>query len=506
MTEYHRALVVLLLVGLAVYRLADPLRTEQLPGAHGRRRALWFVLTFAAFAFGNFWYFSAVALAVVLYARRREENAAALFLAILFVVPPLEHEIPGLGLVNFLFGLSLPRLLVLTLLLPLFVQQLARPRARSTGWARTADFLFVAWLGIQLLLLAREPSLSSAMRSSFYLFVDLVVPYYVFSRGFADARKLQDAVGALVVAGLVLAAVGLVEASRHWLLYSALAQAWGSTEPLLYLSRSGMLRAMGSTGHAIALGLVLATCLLLYLPMHSRMRPGWRRTALLLLLAGGLFVPLSRGPWVGAAAGLLLYVALGPRPGRNLLVLGAGGLAALALLAVLPFGHVVLDLVPFFGTVEAGNVEYRQRLMENASILVWRHPLLGSPDYEQRLAEMGMVQGQGIVDVVNTYVQVALRSGLAGLALFGGVLAAALLAALRGRRLALRSGEPMAADLGRSLAAAQVAVIVTIGSVSSIVVIPWLYWCLAGMLVGYGRVVHAAAREARAAAGPLRFA
>src|SRR5213078_3480682 len=97
-------------------------------------------------------------------------------------------------------------------------------------------------------------------------------------------------------------------------------------------------------------------------------------------------------------------------------------------------------------------------------------------------ADLGMTQGQGIVDIVNSYVEVALRSGIVGLFFFGGFMAAVFLASLRARRQ-----EPE--DLGRALAAAQLSVLVTIGSVSSIVVIPWVYWCLAGLLVGYARLV-----------------
>ncbi|MET0544038.1 MAG: O-antigen ligase family protein [Variovorax sp.] len=506
MSEHHRALVVLLLIGLAVYRLAGCLQAEQLPRAHVLRRGLWFALTIAAFALGDFWMFVVLAVSLLLWGRGREQNVPALFLALLFVVPPAQHDIPGMGLVNFFFGLNWPRLLALVLLLPLLPRLFGERHGSSGTLPRLADRLFLGYLFVQILLLGREASVTSALRSVFYLFVDVALPYFVFSRAFDTIPKLRDTVAALVVAGLLLAAVGVFEAGRHWLLYGALTQAWGSVDQFMYLGRSGVLRAMGSTGHAIALGYVLAICLCLYLPMHARLRAGWQRRALLLLFAAGLFSPLSRGPWLGALAGVLLYLALGERPVRNLLSFAAAGLFGFAVLSLLPFGRFVLELVPFTGTVETGNIEYRQLLMRNAAGLIWRHPVLGSTDYVERLAAMGMVQGQGIVDIVNSYVEVTLRSGLVGLALFAGLMAAALFSALRARRLSLRAGQDEAADLGRSLAAAQLAVIVTIGSVSSILVIPWMYWCLAGMLVGYARVVQACVRESRSPAGELRFA
>ena len=60
--------------------------------------------------------------------------------------------------------------------------------------------------------------------------------------------------------------------------------------------------------------------------------------------------------------------------------------------------------------------------------------------------------------------------------------------------------------VGRALVAAQVTVMITIFSVSSIVVIPWVYWCLAGMLVGYARAVRSSVRNERGTRSTLQFA
>lgn len=504
MSEHHRALVVVVFVGLIVSLLANRLRGEELPGAHTLRRNLWFALTVTAFALGNFWYFSIVAAAVLLWAGGRERNVPALFLALLFVVPPTEQEIPGMGFINLLFSLSYPRLLVLTLLLPAFVRLVQKPRRPAQGLARLADLLFAGYLLVQLLLLGREPSITAALRGGFYLAVDLFLPYYVFSRALDDVAKVRDAVAALVIAGMLLAGLGMFEAARNWLLYYALVDSWGAPDGLAYLDRGGVLRAMGSAGHAIALGYVMAICLLLYLPMRARLRGRWQAPALLLLLLGGLLAPLSRGPWLGAAAGLLLYILLGPRAVRNVLLLGVAGLCGLAVLPFVPGGHFLLGLIPFFGNVETGNIEYRQRLMESASELIWANPILGSVDYVERLAAMGMVQGQGIVDIVNAYVQVALRSGLVGLSLFGGFMLAVFFSVLRARKAARRALQPETAELGRSLVSAQLVVIVTIASVSSIFVIPWIYWCLAGTMVAYARLAQEAVRQPQHAAKELR--
>lgn len=506
MSETHRAIVVLVFLGLAAWWLARPLGAEQMPGVHGLRRGLWFALSITAFVVGDFWVFSTVALLVLIWARPRDASVPGLFLALLFVVPPSRLDIPGFGLINFFFSLSFPRLLSLVLLLPLFFLLVRQPRMPQRGWPRLADLLFAGYVAVELMLLSRETSVTSAARGAFYVFIDLVLPYYVFSRAFADVARIRDAMASLVIAGLVLSLVGLFEAGRYWLLYAGLVQGWGSPEELLYLERSGFLRAMGSTGHAIALGYLLSVCLLLFLPLRERLRPGWQRNAMLLLLCGGLFSALSRGPWVSTAIGLLIYVALGPKPVRNVVLFSGAGLGAAVVASLLPFGGFIINLLPFVGTVETSNIDYRQKLVENSWKLIWESPVFGSTDYIERLAAMGMVQGQGIVDIVNSYLQVALASGFVGLFFFAGVLLAALFSAMGARRQALRARQDEAAAVGRALVAAQVTVMITIFSVSSIVVIPWVYWCLAGMLVGYARMVQASARAERSTRSTLRFA
>jgi hypothetical protein len=199
-------------IGSAAWWLARPLAAEQLPGSHPLRRGMWFALTVIAFGLGDFWVFSMLAAGLLLWARTRDPSVPGLFLALLFVVPPSSLDIPGFGLINFLFALNLPRLLSLVLLLPLFLQLVRQPRTARDGLSRWPDRLFAGYLVVEAVLLVREETVTSAFRSAFYLFIDLFLPYYVFSRVFTDLVRIRDALVSLVIAGLVLAAVGLFEA------------------------------------------------------------------------------------------------------------------------------------------------------------------------------------------------------------------------------------------------------------------------------------------------------
>jgi O-antigen ligase len=127
-------------------------------------------------------------------------------------------------------------------------------------------------------------------------------------------------------------------------------------------------------------------------------------------------------------------------------------------------------------------------LLENSLLVISQRPWFGGGNYYNELASMGMVQGEGIVDLVNTYLCIALSQGCVGLLLFVGVFAAA--SARLFRTWNCDELPPDAHLLGRSLISAVVAMLVTIATVSPILCIPTLYWTLAGLCVGCARFLR----------------
>jgi O-antigen ligase len=190
------------------------------------------------------------------------------------------------------------------------------------------------------------------------------------------------------------------------------------------------------------------------------------------------------------------YLAIGPHAIRRLGMLALASIASLPLLAIAPGGQKVLDLLPFIGNVEKENIDYRQRLLDTSYAVIMRQPWFGSPDYRETPEMQTLLQGEGtVIDVVNTFVGVTLESGFVGLALFVGFFVSVLLGIYK----AMRSVPDKDKDvhwLGRSLFATLVAILVIIFTVSSITVIPIIYWSVAGLGVAYARMVHAQARSA----------
>jgi len=492
MPENLRALAVILMLACAVFAAARPLACAEAMTEEdfARRRNLWFALTLVAFLAHNFWLFIAFAALLLIFALPAEPNKLALYFFVLFAVPAIDVEIPGFGLVEHFFAIDYLRLLALAILLPAWLALRIRPEAERFG-RTSADKLLLAYLVLQFFLQLPNASLTETLRKGvFYAFVDVFLPYYVASRAARDLAALRDALMAFALGALVTAAIAVFEFARHWLLYAPLEEAldvnWGL---LNYLERGdGLLRAQASTGQPIVLGYVLALALCFALCLRRSMPPARWRDAGLVLLAAGLIAAMSRGPWIGAAAMLLAFVATGPRALARLAKLGIGGLCALPFLLVSSAGQALVDYLPFVGTVEAHNVLYRERLLEISLGVVLDHPFFGAWDFLQLPVMQQLRQGQGIIDIVNTYLGVALASGLVGLALFCGfflVVLVQLFAAMR--RAGARDGEPYA--LGQALSCALLGILVMIFTTSSIGLIALIYWAIAGMGVAYARML-----------------
>jgi O-antigen ligase len=504
MPEHLRALVVILVLASAVFVSAKaPACTMACtPGDFERRRNLWFGITLAAFLAHNFWIFIVVAAALLLLSARREPNALAMYFLVLFAVPAIGAEITGLGLIQHFFRIDYLRLLALAVLLPAFVSLRTQPDVEPFG--RTLPDKLIAASIVLGFFLQLRTSFTDALRAGvFYSFIDIFLPYYVASRGVKNLQGFRDALMAFVIAALVLAAIGAFEFVRRWLLYFAVEDALGGQWDLaLYLPREGYLRAQGSTGQPIVLGyvMVVAIGLLLFLRKSIPNRLAWGLG--ILLLMAGLVAALSRGPWVGAAAMFLIFVATGPSAGLRFAKIGLLGAIILPLLLASPAGRTIIDYLPFVGTVEAENITYRELLFNISIEVIKQNPLLGAADVMQLPVMQQLRQGGGIIDIVNTYLLVALVTGLVGLSLFAGFFIAVIVGIFQSmRNLPDRHDELYL--LGQALLATLLGILVIIGTASGISFIPVIYYSVAGLGVAYARMLALAKVAESAGDGAL---
>jgi O-antigen ligase len=290
----------------------------------------------------------------------------------------------------------------------------------------------------------------------------------------------------------VLGAIGAFESAKQWLLYASLDDALGRPGGAgTYLRRGENLRALGATGNAIALGYVMAVAMgfLLYLKKAVPNPLTWGLG--LALLGVGLVSPLSRGPWVGAAAIMTVFIATGRFAGQRLAILGMLSVIVVTVLLASPLGETIIAHLPFVGTIDERNVAYRQRLMEISIQVIMQNPFFGETTFRQASELQVLRQGQGIIDVVNTYLRVGMESGLVGLSLFAGffiAVAASIFTTMR--RLPGRDSELHL--LGQGILSTLLGILIIIFTVSSVSIIPVIYWSVAGAGVAYAAISRVA--------------
>ncbi len=498
MAEHLRALVVVFALSAVSFLLLHrpALALGMANEDFKRRRNLWMATTTIAFVANSFWIFIIASAVLLVLARRAESRPIPLYLALLFVVPPFSAALPGLGVINQLFELSYPRLLALVVLLP-WVFSPEKDKARLGFGRHPVDWLVLAFLGLQIVAQLRTDSLTNTMRFGVYTALDAFLPYYVASRSLRTVEDFRAVFLALAFACLLMVPIAVFEYAKYWLLYSSLPGALGMVwDGGSYLGRGDSLRSIAATGHPIVLGYVMAIALffLAGVPHADSRNRHWLFA--MAALAVGLAVSLSRGPWVGAAVGIIAMTATAQRPALKLLKLAGVGAVIGLIVVASPWGARLIDLLPFVGTVDSNNVEYRQKLFDASMLVISQHPFFGSP-YFMYEGPMQDLRVGNLIDVVNSYLLIALNTGYLGLGCFASAFIGSLGALLRAlKRQPAGPGESRLQ--GRALLGALVAALITIATVSNILFIPILYWCLAGLAVAYSAAVPLPARAGRA--------
>lgn len=503
MPAHYKAFLVVMIVTVIAFWLARPAFTNFMTDdAFKRRRNLWLTITACAFLIPNFWLYMAAAAGLIWRAAKREPNPAALYLFLLFVVPPFQQAIPGFGLVNQLFPLDHFRLLGFFLIVPavLSMRRAAKesfnPPVRSTWLA--PDLLLVIYGSLPIILYAPYVPLTGTMRSTLLLGVDLLLPYYLLSRSCRTKAMVVEAIAAFALAAVVLTPLALFESIKGWLLYSDIASYWQIDESLFgYLFRGDVLRAQVTSGQSIILGNFYAVVLGLWLYLQSGLT-GFRRWLGTAAVIGGLLAAFSRGPWVGAVVCGFAFVAIGPNATTRVFkFLGAMTLGAAIALAS-PFGDRILDNLPFIGTVDAGNITYRQAVIDRSIQIIRQNPFFGSPYFGKSMEDLRT--GEGIIDLLNVYLSIGMAYGLVTLTAFVLFLTTAWFKCLKITRMTALS-DPDTSRLGAALCAAMAGTLVIIYTVSNYLSVPYIYVGLAALMVGYSRLPSAAVdREVRTTA------
>jgi hypothetical protein len=490
MPEHLRALAYVLVLAAPAWFLAGKLAVPVVGSREFRLwRNTWLVTTCLVFLSPSFLVFVCLLMPVIWFVYRRAEDPHWLYIILLFSAPCVSTGFGIPGLVNRIIDLDPPRLLAMFVLLPAALQ-LAKERHHRH--VRGADYLVGLLCLILSCLAFRHDDLASIARLIPCYVIDIFLPYFVLSRAIQKPEDVNKALVAIVVAALPLAAIGVFELWRDWRIYYVVIQRWDVPLITAYLFRDGLLRAATTSVEPIAYGFLCMTAAGSLLALRNQ-AISWRwRWICMAVLLGGLYASISRGPWLGFALALTVTLLADRRALLKLVLAGVPLLVVV--LQMVPEALVArfINLLPFVGTADQGSEAYREQLFEQSMLVIEQHLLFGSKDFLEAPEMQSLIQGQGIIDVVNTYLQVVLEFGLVSLLLFASIFV--LLGAQLVRLWAIQRA-PLV--YYQALLGLLVAIVFTIATTSSVSVIPVIYWSFAGVLAGLARVGEMACENHR---------
>ncbi len=124
---------------------------------------------------------------------------------------------------------------------------------------RGPDVVVIAFFAYISLLALRLGDINSILRVVPGYFLDILLPYFVFSRSLRSALEINQVLLAFVVSALPLAAIGFFEIWRNWRIYYVVVLQWDVVLITVYLFRDGFLRAATTSVESIAFGFLCMT-------------------------------------------------------------------------------------------------------------------------------------------------------------------------------------------------------------------------------------------------------
>ena len=287
--------------------------------------------------------------------------------------------------------------------------------ASAPPWTDSALIIVVMMM---VVVAARGTAWTNWLRSLAEYSFAFALPVFIITRSITNAIERRLLLTAIAGAGIILAIIVLYEARGNWPLYAPLVTHYNfDVNGIIVKWRGGLIRAYGPMSEATNMAFVLVICFAAALAARRSFKSNMLYVGIVALIALGTLAPQSRGGLIGIAVafvisavyrrglGSLIHVSLAS------MILAAGYFGATAVGSI--DGQIKTSLQD-----GQGSSDYRTQLLTRGLQEFWKNPLWGD-SYTNVVARMrDMVQGEGIVDFVNTYLYFALFTGAFGLVLF----------------------------------------------------------------------------------------
>ncbi len=377
--------------------------------------------------------------AMMLLAPFDRVQRAAFFLVAAPCLPTyIATNLPFPGL-NALLNITNYQVAVMVLLLPLFAM-------RRFGASRPAKFSIIDacllfYISYTAIVVGFSINATVGLRHFAEQMLTLGIPYYVLRYAVQCIEDIEVIFASFLVVSIILASAALVSTAKQWDFYLIVQPMSIFVIPDL---RAGFVRIQTvANTHSLAYHLAVALILLEFLKSRllvSERSVGQLRghydwfsrpfrwghlMGLRFIFVAGMYFTNSYGAMLSLLVAWLGYSLMMIKDNvLRTIVLSLG------LTAVVAGGLWLL-----FGDVERvdlhGNVGYRQQLFVIGSAYLMEHPIFGDYNFYQNPVFEPLRQGQGIVDITNLYLQVALHYGLLGAVPFFAVMVASIVALFR---------------------------------------------------------------------------
>ncbi len=432
-----------------------------------------------------------VALGVMLsvVSATHKRGAVFLYLGVVAALPVgMTYDVPFPGL-NFLIKLDYAKEATLILLAPVFFRVAFSKGPSHLKNVERLLLFFTLFTGVMSL---RDLPFTSMLRAVVDQMLLIYIPFVVISRSLTTRKDFEWALAAIFASFVIVSMIGAISAVQSWNYYAGLADV-GSAKAYFDF-RNGFVR-VGATVIPSLLGFLAVAGILLAMRYRLlKSLPGHMFLGCIALFGFATFATGARGGWLGAFACIACYYIF--------LRTGAGmrKMFYVASIAVVFAGFTMVFNDSDLLQDEYGTVSYRAELIRTSIEQIKDRPFFGSSDFMGSARFAHLRQGEGIIDLVNGYIQIVLFYGLAGL----GAFVAANLIAIRGglKELSLmpdfRAATPAQQDQRRVLAfslSLQFGYLALIGTISLVNQVPNYLYIFLALLVAQARLA-ATSREA----------
>ncbi|MEM7620116.1 MAG: O-antigen ligase family protein [Pseudomonadota bacterium] len=313
---------------------------------------------------------------------------------------------------------------MLVVLLPILFQ---KQNSKTSGfyeqnryYINLLDMLVIAYVVFICAMSLRGLPFTSTLRFFIDCSILILIPYFAISRSLVNTKAIEKVLFAFLILALILSMISIITELKGWKFYFLHKPYVHEFDKDTY--RFGFLRVGGIIYNPAVIGMFLTAGLVSLEYFRNTLKIATLHVWLLrFLLIAAIIFSGTRAAILSACIVMVLYIFFSARHAYIRQMIIAAGVICFA--AVLLF-----EQTPSIAKFDAhGTFDYRYQLILASIEQVKAYPFLGQINFIQSGNFDHLLQGQGIIDIVNYYIQIILEYGIVGLTLLLSIFLTAIL-------------------------------------------------------------------------------